>query len=313
MANCDFDRPVDRALYSGPGLHVGSFRLPAHHPHFDNTGPISGNLLVFPRSAVTITHFGGPTVHADANVIMLYNIGQEYRRGLIDPRGDFSDYFHFDQSLLEQAISVFDPSVHERPGSPFCWTHTPCAADVYFRQRAIVRALRSMQETNPPETILDDDEIREALYGLLEISLRGIAADRLCSPLQAVEALAKKQRTLIHHREQIRVILAHLYLHYDQPESIEQIAAIVDLSAFHLSRMFAHHTGQTIHAYRNQLRLRRALEMLESGNHDVTTLALQLGYASHSHFGQAFRRAFGIPPSQLTRQAARQLLKQTRT
>jgi AraC-like DNA-binding protein len=45
-----------------------------------------------------------------------------------------------------------------------------------------------------------------------------------------------------------------------------------------------------------QLRLARALIELPHAN-DLTQLALDLGFSSHSHFAASFRRAFGSTPS----------------
>ena len=41
-----------------------------------------------------------------------------------------------------------------------------------------------------------------------------------------------------------------------------------------------------------------ALEALVRVRPDLTALALDLGYASHSHFARSFRRAFGLTPSE---------------
>jgi AraC-like DNA-binding protein len=48
--------------------------------------------------------------------------------------------------------------------------------------------------------------------------------------------------------------------------------------------------------YVTQLRLARALIELPDSD-DLTALALDLGFSSHSHFTLAFRRAFGCTPS----------------
>jgi AraC-like DNA-binding protein len=66
---------------------------------------------------------------------------------------------------------------------------------------------------------------------------------------------------------------------------------------FHLARIFKSRTGFSLHAYRNQLRLRSALERLREPNVDLTGIALDLGFSSHSHFTETFRRAFGKTPS----------------
>ena len=68
---------------------------------------------------------------------------------------------------------------------------------------------------------------------------------------------------------------------------------------FHLCRCFRAGTGLTLHEYRTQLRLRGALEALESGDCDLTRLALDTGFSSHSHFTAAFRRVFDATPSRV--------------
>jgi AraC-like DNA-binding protein len=58
----------------------------------------------------------------------------------------------------------------------------------------------------------------------------------------------------------------------------------------------------TLHAYVHELRLRTALERVADGE-DLTRVALDLGYASHSHFTSLFRRAFGVTPSDFRQHA----------
>lgn len=66
---------------------------------------------------------------------------------------------------------------------------------------------------------------------------------------------------------------------------------------FTLARIFKARTGLSLHAYRNQLRLRSALERLREPGVDLIDIALDLGFSSHSHFTETFRRTFGKPPS----------------
>ena len=72
-------------------------------------------------------------------------------------------------------------------------------------------------------------------------------------------------------------------------------------SVFHLARTFRRRTGFSLHAYRNQLRVRTALEHLASPGTDLVALALDLGFSSHSHFTETFRRGFGVTPSEARR------------
>jgi AraC-like DNA-binding protein len=61
--------------------------------------------------------------------------------------------------------------------------------------------------------------------------------------------------------------------------------------------MFQQQTGMPVHRYLTQLRLRAALERLADAD-DITSLAIDLGFSSHSHFTDVFRREFGKTPSE---------------
>jgi AraC-like DNA-binding protein len=66
---------------------------------------------------------------------------------------------------------------------------------------------------------------------------------------------------------------------------------------FSLCRAVRAATGGTLHAWLVRLRLQVSLESVAEPRGDLTGIALDLGFSSHSHFTDAFRRAFGITPS----------------
>jgi AraC-like DNA-binding protein len=61
-----------------------------------------------------------------------------------------------------------------------------------------------------------------------------------------------------------------------------------------------------LHQYLTQLRLAHALDALPSTS-DLTQLALDVGFSSHSHFTSRFRRAFGTTPSRFRELSRRRL------
>ena len=80
---------------------------------------------------------------------------------------------------------------------------------------------------------------------------------------------------------------------------LEELARAACASPAHLTRIFRRQTGVSLHEYQTRLRLAAALEyVLESGV-DLSALAHELGFASHSHLTASFRREFGCTPSQL--------------
>jgi len=68
------------------------------------------------------------------------------------------------------------------------------------------------------------------------------------------------------------------------------------VSARTLSRRFVQETGFTFTAWRQRVRLLRALEMLAAGQ-SVTTVAMDLGYSTASAFIGVFHKTFGITPA----------------
>jgi AraC-like DNA-binding protein len=80
-------------------------------------------------------------------------------------------------------------------------------------------------------------------------------------------------------------------------DTLQEIAAAVAYSPFHLARCFRAQTGVTIHQYRQGARLALGLERLRFSDEPITEIALELGFYDHSHFAAAFIRAFGATPS----------------
>ncbi len=91
----------------------------------------------------------------------------------------------------------------------------------------------------------------------------------------------------------------HIAADPSRGDTLTDIARAASCSAFHLARRFRQQTGQSLHGFRTQLRMTAALDRLRQGEQDLSALAADLGYASHSHFTGVFRRNFGRTPGQL--------------
>ncbi|MGF6790561.1 AraC family transcriptional regulator [Paraburkholderia sp. 35.1] len=82
-----------------------------------------------------------------------------------------------------------------------------------------------------------------------------------------------------------------------EPVTLAEVAKAAGLSPFHAARLFTQSTGLPPHAWRNQVRLQRALAPLRAGV-PVTDVAAASGFTDQSHFTRHFRRMFGVPPGQ---------------
>jgi len=93
----------------------------------------------------------------------------------------------------------------------------------------------------------------------------------------------------------VALMKEHLAADLVEPLSLTELAAQVGLSPFHAARLFTQATRMPPHAWRNQLRLQRALGPLRDGL-PVADVAAACGFTDQSHFTRHFRRMFGVPP-----------------
>lgn len=78
---------------------------------------------------------------------------------------------------------------------------------------------------------------------------------------------------------------------------LQEVASAAHLSEFHFHRIFKSVTGETVKDYLMRLRLERAATQLKHSNRDVGTIAFENGFDNHETFTRAFKRDFGITPS----------------
>jgi AraC-like DNA-binding protein len=84
--------------------------------------------------------------------------------------------------------------------------------------------------------------------------------------------------------------------------TLAEIASAVGGSPVYLTQVFQQLEGMPLYRYQLQLRLARALALLGDRD-DLTSLAFELGFSSHSHFSAAFKQAYGQTPSAFQRSA----------
>lgn len=165
---------------------------------------------------------------------------------------------------------------------PFRFDHAPSSAAAYLGQRTLFERLDRGQ-------VVDSLELEESVLALLAVVLE--------------DAYAARGRTCPRPDDRDEQDIARdarlaLGAHFTEDLSLADLARLLRTSRARLCRAFRRVTGTTLHAYREQLRLRAALEALVASRGHLTGLALDLGYSSHSHFSASFKRAFGLSPAE---------------
>jgi len=271
---------VERLSFCGDIAAAGAFRCPAGHPLFRDSGPASGYLMVFPRTSTVIVHDEGP-VTAAAPSAMFYNAGQVYTRKQIDPI-DSSDWYMIAPDVVREIVTRHDVTAADRPGQIFPFVTGPVSARIYLAQRKLHTLLSSGA---PVDTLLVEEKVIDILNAVVRDACK-VHGRRPAQPRSPIERRLESAKA---------IIAANLATGI----SLRVLASSVGSSPFQLCRAFHRATGYTISGYRHALRLRTALEALRETRIDLTEIALDLGYSSHSHFTMVFRQHFGVTPSAL--------------
>jgi AraC family transcriptional regulator len=87
----------------------------------------------------------------------------------------------------------------------------------------------------------------------------------------------------------------------EQAVTLETLAGLANLSVFHFARRFKFSTGQSPYQYVLGWKIRRACQLLRSGQLPVAHISDALGFASPAHFSAAFKRAVGQSPREFQR------------
>ena len=260
-------------LFAGRSLQVRLLRCPPAAPTWGSTLRAGAAAAVFPLTSLVVDRGNERPTLANPNHVLFVNRGERVRRTLHDPRGEVSVVVTPEPSLVARLTG----------GEALPAVAGPCATGAYLAQHDVVRRLRA----GAP---VDRGYVEETFTAVLERTIRDA---------RALQRMRRSRRaiTQAQHHELVEAAKALLTEHPAERWTLAAVARELHLSEFHLARIFRVATGFSLQRYRNELRLRLALDLLDDAAVTVGELAHRLGYASHSHFTDSFIAAFGAPPS----------------
>jgi signal transduction histidine kinase/AraC-like DNA-binding protein/streptogramin lyase/ActR/RegA family two-component response regulator len=186
---------------------------------------------------------------------------------------------------------------------------------------SVCRTLKAELETNHIPVILLS--ARGAAAQVRE-GLEAGADDYLVKPFDLL-ALELKIDNLIHVREMLKLRYSRSLLlepdeivvddkdgrfieqlkelvmkHLPEPDfGVNEMALEVGTSVSVLYRKLRALTGMTVNDFMKNLRMKRAMQLLESGAYHINEVSLMVGYESTRHFSREFKKAFGKTPNEV--------------
>jgi AraC family transcriptional regulator len=154
--------------------------------------------------------------------------------------------------------------------------------------------------------LVDDDLIRHTILEMLsECSISSKVSSLLIDSAGrhvAAHLLARYSRALRQEKVscmaqwKLKRALDYIEEHIDRDLGLEELSQGLDMTPHYFCRAFRKSVGMPPHRYLITRRIERAKELLASTDKNVTEIALEAGFSSHSHFTTAFRRSVGYAP-----------------
>jgi AraC family transcriptional regulator len=193
----------------------------------------------------------------------------------------------------------------------FEWLHVYLEPRLVERVAAEAFGLDPVRLTAPPLDVLDLPPLRATMAAVgaeLESGGAGgpLAAESLANVL-AVHLIRRltapsepgRGRDGALPRGRLRAVVEYIEEHLDVSPSLEQMAAVARLSAYHFARQFKAATGLPPHQYVIARRVERAKGLLQPGDDiSLAEVALRAGFSDQSQFCQHFKRLVGVTPGQ---------------
>jgi AraC-like DNA-binding protein len=236
--------------------------------------------LVFPYRGVFVRHVGRADAVAEANQLLFFNEAEPYRISHPVEGGDSC----LDLVIEEAQLQELTPKEHLRSGSTLAFRRQRRRIDP--RAQALVAVLRYSLSRNIAETL----EAETLALTLVRRSL----GERTS---HAAGASAGRQKLV----DRAKLVLSS---DLSRRWTLAEIAAEVGVSPVYLTQVFQQVEAMPLYRYHLRLRLARALDLL--GRYDnLTTLGMDLGFSSHSHFSSAFRQIYRRTPAEFQRSIKR--------
>lgn len=236
--------------------------------------------MIFCFTGASVCHSQGQRYLLDPTRVMLHPGGMVYNT--------FHDWGCWCRGL---AVGLRPDAAEELSGADTGWLTKPSTRPLSAAHQLQLRALLARLNTAGVDAA---DSFQEDFLFLMGDILSPRAA---APPRRGTRAATARQ-----HQRCVETTCGLLNEQYREALSLAEIAHQVYSSPAHLSRVFRRATGVPIHRYRTRLRLLAALDELCDRSADLSRLAQDLGFSSHSHLTARFRQEFGLPPAALRRE-----------
>lgn len=260
------------------GLIVGRFEVPANSGIWIGAPHLS--LAVHEGSAFDLGWKPQETQHASRHTVKAdqFHLFPPDQFIHVDWGGDQQIFgIPFTQAFIERTVAeAFDGQIPDL--KPMVAVDNPAIGK-------LIDCLRQGMEETGRASLLYLDHIG----AMLALKLHEIYGEAGRPTAVAAGGLGNSRR---------RRVTDYIEAHLGEDLNLSGLAAEAGLSPHHFSRAFRTSLGTSPYRYLNKRRILRAQQLLLDPQQTLTDIGLSLGFSSHSHFTNTFRKVTGMTPSQ---------------
>ncbi|MCI8482983.1 MAG: AraC family transcriptional regulator [Lachnospiraceae bacterium] len=131
-----------------------------------------------------------------------------------------------------------------------------------------------------------------------ELALKSLFLQAVFLLLQYQETEPSKHDSTALYSEKLKTVLDYMEAHYMDSITVSDLAGLCYFSEYHFMRFFKKHMNMTCMEYLNNLRLEKAVELLEEDNVSILEVSLSVGFHNLSYFHRAFKKKYHMTPGE---------------
>lgn len=189
-----------------------------------------------------------------------------------------------DGGKIEAVVMIFELSAFSREVAHAGFVFQNLITDDAAIQEMMQRFYRENQEKQTGYKLACKGIVLEVLTYLM----RRYAVEKLNE-----SEYSRRNKNLI----RLNTVIEYVEKHYTEPVTNGELAELIHVSEDRFNHLFRDSMGISPLNYINEIRLKKAKNLLETGEYSVLEAATEVGFSDLNHFGRLFRKKYGCTPS----------------
>ncbi|HIU77295.1 MAG TPA: helix-turn-helix transcriptional regulator [Candidatus Pelethocola excrementipullorum] len=101
-----------------------------------------------------------------------------------------------------------------------------------------------------------------------------------------------------HAMKRLEKVFLHMYTHFDEKITLEQMASLCYMSPAYFSAYFRKACNCTFSNYLNGIRIQQVQKLIHTTDQEIVDIAMECGFTNISNFYRIYKKYIGHPPGQ---------------